>query len=343
MSWKTRVLYATAGVCIPTAVLCGALWLATIGEHVVPATVTDDVSLPAITVHGVRLHAEAKGPQAAPVVIVLHGGPGDDYLALLDLGALSDDYRIVFYDQRGAGLSERVDVEQLTLEAYLTELDGVIDQFASEPVHLVGHSWGAMLASAYLGRHPDRVASATLIEPGFLTPEASRVFLEEVGTPDLSFGLLRHAVWTGFEAMHVSGPDNHARMDHFMLRFAMEAPSEGHPLGGYFCDGDLSTASLDHWRFGATASISIQQMISPDGSVQLGLDQDVDAYPGPVLFVTGACNVLIGTAHQRAHHLDLFQNATLVEIPNAGHSLIGEKPEETVALLRDFLDDATSD
>ena len=43
------------------------------------ATVVDDPELPSIEVDGVRLHAEAFGPEHAPLVIVLHGGPGNDF------------------------------------------------------------------------------------------------------------------------------------------------------------------------------------------------------------------------------------------------------------------------
>ena len=43
-----------------------------------------------------------------------------------------------------------------------------------QKVNLVGHSWGAMLASAYLGQYPEKVDHAVLAEPGFLTSEFRR-------------------------------------------------------------------------------------------------------------------------------------------------------------------------
>jgi proline iminopeptidase len=69
------------------AVVLGAvvLFLITDGEYRVPATVTDDPSLPAIDIHVVRLHAETFGSPGNPVVLVLHGGPGGDYKSLLGL------------------------------------------------------------------------------------------------------------------------------------------------------------------------------------------------------------------------------------------------------------------
>src|SRR5580765_7283461 len=76
--------------------------------NLIPKTVAEDPSLPAIDLAGTRFHAEAFGDANAPVLLVLHGGPGSDYRNLLPLQALADDgYRVVFWDQRGAGLSAR--------------------------------------------------------------------------------------------------------------------------------------------------------------------------------------------------------------------------------------------
>jgi proline iminopeptidase len=76
---------------------------------------------------------------------------------------------VILYDQRGAGLSQRVEADQLKLSEYLKELDAVVDYYGKgEPVRIIGHSWGAMLLSGYLGYAPEKVAKAVLAEPGFL-------------------------------------------------------------------------------------------------------------------------------------------------------------------------------
>src|SRR5690242_445823 len=84
--------------------------------NLVPKTVAEDPSLPAIDVAGTRFHAEAFGDPNAPVILVLHGGPGSDYRCLLPLKALADDgYRVAFWDQRGTGLSTRHDPSTIDL------------------------------------------------------------------------------------------------------------------------------------------------------------------------------------------------------------------------------------
>ena len=78
--------------------------------NLVPATVEDDPSLPRIEVNGTILHAEAYGNPSAPMIMMLHGGPGGDYRSLLPYRALADEgYYVVFWDHRGAGLSKRHD------------------------------------------------------------------------------------------------------------------------------------------------------------------------------------------------------------------------------------------
>ncbi len=72
-------------------------YLLTIGASVAK-TVEQDPSIPHVTIDGVTFHAEAFGSPENPVVIVVHGGPGNDYRSMLSLQALADEYYVVFYD-----------------------------------------------------------------------------------------------------------------------------------------------------------------------------------------------------------------------------------------------------
>ncbi|MEM7128824.1 MAG: alpha/beta fold hydrolase [Chloroflexota bacterium] len=96
-------------------------------------------------------------------MVVVHGGPGGDYGYLLNLHELEADYFVVFYDQRGAGLSPRVPAGELTLQSSVDDLHRIVSHFGhGDPVRVVGHSWGAMLAAAYIGQHPDSVMQVIL-------------------------------------------------------------------------------------------------------------------------------------------------------------------------------------
>jgi proline iminopeptidase len=100
---------------------------------------------------------------------------------------------VVFFDQRGVGLSPRVNPEEITLESALADLDSIVDYYGDgEQVNLVGHSWGAMLVSAYLGQQPEKVDHAVLAEPGFLTSEFAEEWAEEFAeNPEASIAAVR--------------------------------------------------------------------------------------------------------------------------------------------------------
>jgi proline iminopeptidase len=104
-----------------------------------------------------------------PPLLLLHGGPGSshNYLELLDPLADRDGRALVMYDQIGCGLSwdcSMADHPELwRAETWLEELENVVRTLGLGRFHLLGQSWGGMLAIAYLcERRPRGVASVTL-------------------------------------------------------------------------------------------------------------------------------------------------------------------------------------
>jgi len=99
-------------------------------------------------------------------LLTLHGGPGGSSGTLVALEALSDDRPIIFYDQLGAGNSDRPEDESLwTLNRYIDEVEIVRAALNIENFHLFGHSWGSLLAAEYSFREPHRVQSLLLSAP----------------------------------------------------------------------------------------------------------------------------------------------------------------------------------
>lgn len=327
------------GVLAGLVILFALLYVLTIGEYTVPETVAQDPSLPHITIDGVTYHAETFGDPSNPVVITIHGGPGGDYRSNLSLQALADEYYVVFFDQRGAGLSPRVDPGEITLESAIADLDSVVDYYGhGEPVNLVGHSWGAMLASAYLGRYPQKVDHVVLAEPGFLNSE----FAEEwaAGTQmHFSSGLLTYFLKTKFEALHVNGPDEHAADDYFSHQINLYQ-GDDHPQISYYCEGDKPIENVS-WRSGAAAGNALfQQAVDTDGNFDINLAEGVANFTDKVLFMTGECQQLIGAEFQ-SRQMTLFPSAELAVIPDAGHEMFFENPEKSVEVVRAYLNTPT--
>ncbi len=337
-----RLLFLLGGLAGAPLVALVAGYLATSGGEPVPRTVMDDPSLPNATIAGVRLHVRTAGDPARPTVIVLHGGPGNDSRYLLPLAALADEYHVVFYDQRGSGLSERVSDDRLRLEGFYEELDGIVDRYGGgRPVALVGHSWGAMLASGYAGRHPDKVSALVLAEPGMLTSETAELLMAATNhmRPPWSLQVLGVGASAWLRSLHVSGPDPDARRDRLMDSI-MRADIDGHPIAGYFCNRDLSTARMDGWRFGARAATALLgQARGQDGKLHVDFVRGVERFRRKVLFLAGSCDSILGERMQR-RHIRYFPSARLVIVEGAGHTMFGEKPEQSVAAVRRYLGEA---
>ena len=100
-------------------------------------------------------------------IVVLHGGPDFDHAYLLpDMDRLANEYRLIYYDQRGRGRSaDGVRPEDVTMASDVADVETVRRHFQLTSTTLLGHSWGAVLALEYALRHPTRVSHLILMNP----------------------------------------------------------------------------------------------------------------------------------------------------------------------------------
>jgi pimeloyl-ACP methyl ester carboxylesterase/DNA-binding winged helix-turn-helix (wHTH) protein len=75
--------------------------------------------------------------------------------------ALGADHRVIRFDQRGSGLSDRA-VEDLSFGAWLRDLEAVVEATGEEKFDLLGISQGGAVAIEYAVRHPERVRKLVL-------------------------------------------------------------------------------------------------------------------------------------------------------------------------------------
>ena len=101
-----------------------------------------------------------------PVLLYLHGGPGsvESLFAYQLDSAWGEMFTHVHWDQRGAGKTLRRNGRRDRPESMaqmLADLHGVIGhlrrKYQTERVVLLGHSWGSVLGSLYVLRHPETV------------------------------------------------------------------------------------------------------------------------------------------------------------------------------------------
>lgn len=114
--------------------------------------------VPVTTADGVRLRVHAYGPADAPVVVLIHGWTCAIEYWNAQINAFAEDYRVIAYDLRGHGESERGEAA-LTMDLLADDLTAVLDAAvpAGRRAVLVGHSLGGMTLQAWAGRCPGEV------------------------------------------------------------------------------------------------------------------------------------------------------------------------------------------
>lgn len=112
--------------------------------------------------------ADKKG---APLLVV-HGGPGAPHDYLEPLEALAEERPVIFYDQLGCGNSDHpTDTLLWKVERFVDEIKLLREALKLDKFHLLGQSWGAMLATEYILReNPDGILSLTLSGPLLSSP-----------------------------------------------------------------------------------------------------------------------------------------------------------------------------
>lgn len=147
-------------------------YLAVIAVLAVVSAGCRSMSLPApresflTTSDGARLFVRATGPSSGPVTIYLHGGPGGQITdGGYEMEGLLPNRRLIMYDQRGGGRSDRRPPETLTAARHVEDLEELRRHVGAERVSLIGLSWGSALAAMYAAKYPQRVERVVFLSP----------------------------------------------------------------------------------------------------------------------------------------------------------------------------------
>jgi proline iminopeptidase len=119
-----------------------------------------------IFVPGGKVWYRAVGENKHTPLLILHGGPGFSTHSMEALDALADERMVIYYDQLGAGRSERPTDQSLwNVDRFIAELQAVRDALQLKEVHILGHSWGTMLGASYVLTKPTGVKSIIFSSP----------------------------------------------------------------------------------------------------------------------------------------------------------------------------------
>jgi len=87
---------------------------------------------------------------ATTPLLALHGGPGSTHNYFAPLERLANERPVVLYDQVGCGKSDRPTDIEWSVDVFRDELATLRDQLGLERIHLLGTSWGGMLAQEHV-------------------------------------------------------------------------------------------------------------------------------------------------------------------------------------------------
>jgi len=126
----------------------------------IPGSISEKAS---ITINGLEQGMFIKGRDARnPVLLYLHGGMPDYFLTQRYPTGLEEYFTVVWWEQRGSGLSyrpgmprESVNVEQLISDA-LSLTDSLRRRFGQDKIYLMGHSGGTFIGIQVAARAPEK-------------------------------------------------------------------------------------------------------------------------------------------------------------------------------------------
>lgn len=283
---------------------------------------------------GIALHVEEVGsPEAALVVVFSHG-----YTLALGswhyqrLGLADPGVRLVFYDLRSHGLSERASADASEIDQLGRDLSAVMAVAAGDrPTVLVAHSMGGMAVMALAEQRPELFGS-----------QVRGVALLSTTTGGLSgvdLGLPRQLAPLKLAALPLLATGMRARP-----RLAELVRRTGSDLSWWltkvysFGDRAVSPALVDY--IGRLIAATPVEVIADFFGTLMGYDR-VRALPAlstvDTLIVCGNADRMTPLSHSQAMK-DELPHADLVVIPGAGHLAMMERPQAVNAALRGLLE-----
>jgi 3-oxoadipate enol-lactonase len=240
-----------------------------------------------------------------PPVLFLHGiGSSADAFAR-QFEALSDRYRCIAWDAPGYA-SSHDPVRPPGMDGYAESAAELLVGLDASPAHVVGVSWGGVIAVRLALRHPDRVRSLTLADStrgSGVDPDRAAAMRQRGGALDESGS---HAFAAARAPKLVSDAAPPALVDQVTASMASSIRNPG-------------------YRFAAEA------MADTDHLADLGrIDR-------PTLVVVGEHDTVTGVDASRALAANI-PGARLAIVPRAGHLSNQERPDHFNRLLAEFLD-----
>ncbi|MGE0773006.1 MAG: alpha/beta fold hydrolase [Cyclobacteriaceae bacterium] len=272
-------------------------------------------------INGAQLYFHIMG-EGEPLVVI-HGGPGLSYDYFLPhLRALSKNFKVVLFDLRANGKSAVPSSDSLQLSFFVEDIEGIREMLGAEKIHLMAHSWGALLAVAYASTYPKHVDDLILCSPVPLNKEYDKEMMEAQLSRTTGSDSTDRAIIKGSKAFREGKIQAFEKLMMLTFRNSFHKPSNFHKLQITFQPNYLAST----------------------GALYAGLGKDLmqyDYYPTlkglsfPVLLLHGKHDAIPETAVQRMK--DELGHGELEVFNKSGHFIFIEEPKKFTRTVTAFL------
>lgn len=282
-----------------------------------------------IDVEDGRVWYRSFGTGGSTPLLMLHGGPGIPHDYLDPLSVLADERRVVFYDQLGAGKSDRPqDPALYTVGRYVRELGAVRAALRLDDVYLYGQSWGTSLAVEYAltgdGGSPATGIRGMALSSPCLSVNRWAEDAEKLiaAMPETERRALQH----GRATSNFDTPEYRAASAAFDRKHLsrLDAPTE--PMLRMFASANMAVYKA---VWGPTDFEATGAMRSFERA------EDLHRLTMPVLYMCGRYDG--ATPETTAWYASLTPHAEKVVFENSSHVPHLEEPDEHLRVLRGFL------
>jgi aminoacrylate hydrolase len=253
------------------------------------------------------LFVEERGPADGEPLLLSAGLGGSAGYWQPNLPALAERYRVILYDHRGTGRSDRALPDHVTVEHLADDMLALLDGLGVERAHIMGHAAGGIAGLALALRVPERIGGLVVVNGwSRLDPHFARCFAARLA-------LLRHA---GVEAYLRAQP-----IFLFPARWISEHDAEL----------EADTAShLAHFPGGETMEKRIAALQAFD------IDDRLAAITTPTLVFAAEDDMLVPSICSERLTAGL-PNSELALTPWGGHACNVTDPEGFDRIVLDFL------
>lgn len=274
-----------------------------------------------------RLHYVDEGPRDRPATVLVHGNPTWGYLYRRVIGELVEaGQRVVVPDHLGFGRSESpTETDLYAVTAHADRLERLLDDLDLDRVTLAVHDWGGPIALRWAARRHQRVERLLLFNtfaPKLPGPIGGRASIRALRTPLLGRYLVRRRNVPVEQFLFDAGLVDPGKLSETDKR-AYRAPHR---------DPDSRTGMLAF-----PAAIPFRRG-DPVAEMSVSTAEDLERHfrDKPVRVCWGMRDLLFGPEVLERWQA-LLPSAEVVRLPDAGHFVHEDAPEETRAALVGFV------